>query len=103
MAVAGPLGTPLGLAQRLPGAPQDDAGLTRKFEMSHVGGAQAPLALAAVSNEGMVLARSYASRKYRALQWEAGSWPSPAPPGLTPGALNQSKSLLSDRAALHSC
>ena len=23
----------------LPGAPQDDAGLTRKFEMSHVGGA----------------------------------------------------------------
>ena len=67
MEVAGPLGTPLGLAQRkrasprgeagtsgflsvsplrglegvpgLPGAPQDEAGLTRKFETSHVGGA----------------------------------------------------------------
>lgn len=39
---------------------------------------------------------------HRALQWEAGSLPSPAHPGLTPGALNQSKSLLSDRAALHS-
>ena len=41
MEAAGPLGTPLGLAQRksglegvpgLPGAPQDEAGLTRKFE-----------------------------------------------------------------------
>ena len=62
--MAGPLGTPLGLAQRkiegvpdLPGAPQDEAGLTRKFETSHVGGAifSSPVATAELSKFAGVL------------------------------------------------
>ena len=65
----------------LPGAPQDDAGLTRKFEMSHVGGATCRTPLRSVpSPTGLPSKRGTSSGSSQERTGESGAfglWPHP--------------------------